>query len=283
MRDDVHWLRRAVRAARILCGVAWAFASRSVATYASYRAKLSLGLASLVLSLVTFSFVGRVVSSAGSGFVDRYGMSYSSFVIVGVLVHGAASAGLSSFRSSVRREQLQGTLELLAVTPVPVPLVLFLSGLGEIAIAAAGGAALLALAAVFLGFEITLSLPLVAAVVLYGVAACGIGLASAGIILVSKEGEPLSWGFGAIAGLVGGVYFPVDLLPSWLRRVSVALPTTHALRLARAGLSGAGADASTSSSLVLLGATAGLALVAGFLVLHWGYRSARRAGTLGEY
>ncbi len=270
-------------ACRLACRVAWAFVVRSAATYASYRAKLSLGLASLVLSLVTFSFVGRVVDASGTGFVERYGTSYTSFVIVGVIVHGIASAGLSSFRATVRREQLQGTLELLVTTRVPVPALLLLSGLGELAIAGAGGAALLALASAALDVRLCLSLPAVAAVGLYAAAMCGIGLVSAGVILVSKEGEPVSWAFSAAAGLLGGVYFPVDMLPPWLRGISAFLPTTHALHVARAGLSGHHDPSSLLRPLVLLGLTAAVALAAGLLTLKWGYRRARRAGTLGEY
>ncbi len=274
---------RSVAEARLLGGVARAFAGRSFATYLSYRAKLSLGLVSLVLSLVTFSFVGRVVSGAGPGFSERYGMSYASFAIVGVLVHGLASAGLHSFRGSVRREQLQGTLELLVTTRVPVPILLFLSGLAELAVVGVGGGILLALASVLFDLDLAVSLPFVSAVLLYAIAMCGIGLASAGVILVSKEGEPISWAFGAAAGLLGGVYFPVDLLPAWLRRVALALPTTHALQVARAGMIASGEGASWRSSLLQLAVTAALALAAGLLVLRWGYARARRDGTLGQY
>jgi ABC-2 type transport system permease protein len=271
-----------LRAAAVAASLSWAFLSRSVATYLSYRAKLSLGLASLVLSLVTFVFVGRVVAASGPGFVERFGVDYTSFVVVGVLVHSVASSGLRVFRAAIRREQLQGTLELLLASAVPVPLIVLLAGAGELAVTAAGGAAFLAVAAALSGLHLTVTATTLAAVALYVAFMSGVGLASAGFVLVSKEGDPISWMLGAVSGLLGGVYFPVELLPEWLRRVAAFLPTTRALALARSGL-GAPGPSSPAASLLSIAAAALLSIALGLLVLRWGHRRAMRAGTLGQY
>ncbi len=259
-----------------------AFVKRELATYASYRAKLALGLASLVLSLVTFSFVGRVVAGAGSGFVTQYGMSYSSFAVVGIFVHSLAVSGLHSFRSAVRREQLQGTLELLLTTRLPSPVLVVLAGAGELAITVLGGAALMAGGAALVGLDLRLSPSLAGALVLYLLVMCGVGLASAGVIMVSKEGEPVSWAVSGAAGLLGGVYFPVDMLPGWLQAGARALPTTHALAVARYGAQGTSAHG-FAGSLSFLAVSATASLIVGFAVLEWGCRRARIAGTLGHY
>ena len=253
-----------------------------MATYLSYRAKLSLGLASLVLSVVTFVFVGKVVAASGPGFVQRFGVDYTSFVIVGVLVHAVAASGLHVFRSALRREQLQGTLELLVASAVPVPLLMILAGAGELVVTAVGGAAFLAVASALAGLHFTVSATMLAGVLLYVAFMSGVGLASAGFVLVSKEGDPISWLLGALSGLLGGVYFPVELLPAWLRRVAALLPTTRALALARSGL-GTPGPASPAASLLVLAAAAALSITVGLLVLRWGHRRAVRTGTLGEY
>lgn len=273
---------RARRTAAVVTGVGWAFLRRSVSTYLSYRAKLSLGLASLVLSVATFVFVGRVVAASGPGFVEQYGIDYTSFVVVGVLVHAVASSGLHVFRSALRREQLQGTLEILVTSAVPVPTLTVLAGAGELVVTAAGGAAFLAVAWLISELHIGVSAAMLAAVPLYVAFMSGVGLASAGFVLVSKEGDPVSWALGAASGLLGGVYFPVELLPEWLGRVASFLPTTHALSLVRAGI-GAAQPASPATSLLVLASSAALSLVLGLLVLRWGHARARRTGTLGEY
>lgn len=274
-------LRRSVRVLTALPEVALAFAARSVATRLSYRTQLSLGLASTALSVIVLLFIGRVVACAGGGFEERYGMSYTTFALVGVVVHGAASVGLGAFRSSLRREQLQGTLEQLLASRGPCTALVALSGAGDVLCSCAGGAALVVVCSRFAGLSIGVSVPLVAAVFLYVVAMCGLGLASAGVVLVSKEGEPVSWAFGTLSALAGGVYFPVDLLPPWLERVSLALPTTHVLAVVRASVS---RDVQVARySMLFLAISAVAAAACGLLVLRWGLARARRLGTLGEY
>jgi ABC-2 type transport system permease protein len=270
------------RAAAAVLGVSWAFLTRSVATTLSYRAKLSLGHATLELTVVTFVFVGRVVAASGPGFVERFGIDYTTFVIVGVLVHGVAVSGLRAFRAALRREQLQGTLELLVASAIPLPTLVLLSGAGELAVTAVGGAVFLTAASALAGLHVAVSVPMVAGAVLYVAFMSGVGLASAGFVLVSKEGDPISWLLGSASGLLGGVYFPVELLPRWLGRVASVLPTTRALALARSGL-GAHGPEPTAASLLALAAAAGLSVAFGLLVLQWGHRRARRKGTLGEY
>lgn len=265
-----------------LARAASAFMRRGFATYLSYRAKLSLGLASLVLSVVTFSFVGKAVASAGPGFAERYGTDYASFVVLGVAAHSIASAGLGCFRSALRKEQLQGTLEVMLTSSLPETTLVFLSGLGEMAVTAVGGAAALLLAARAFGIGLDVAPSAIPAVALYGLFMSGLGLASAGAILITKEGEPVSWVFGAVSGLVGGVYFPVDLLPPWLSAVSRVLPTTHALSLVRqAPPCETGLEIGHSLALLTLSASSSLLL--GLLALRWCLRRARATGTLGHY
>lgn len=253
----------------------FAFLVRSLATYASYPARLSLGFAGFVVSVITFYYVGRVVSEAGPGFEVRFGMAYSSYALVGIAVHGLGAVALTSFRSVVRREQLQGTLETLAASATPAPLSVFLSGAADMAIGAVSGAGLLALATVALSISLPITAVALAALALHTLTMCGLGLASAGVVVVTKEGDPLSWAASTATALLGGVYFPTELLPVWAQRVACALPTFHALRLARHG-AGRG-------SLAFLAACAASSLIVGTAVLRLGLKRARRDATMGQY
>jgi ABC-2 type transport system permease protein len=264
--------------APLACSAAVAFVRRELATYMSYRAKLALGLVSLLFSLVMFSFVGKVVAASGPGFVERYGMDYTSYAVVGIFVHSLASSGLHSFRSAVRREQLQGTLELLLTTRLPSSVLVSLAGVGELFVTLVGGGALMLGAAAIVGIDVPVTRELLLGFALYSCVMCGAGLASAGVVVVVKEGEPVSWAVGGLAGLLGGVYFPVDMLPVWLQAVARAVPTSHALVLARYG-----ADAGAAGSPAFLAAAAAISVAVGFAVLEWGCRRARRDGTLAHY
>ncbi|MBM3308540.1 MAG: ABC transporter permease [Candidatus Eisenbacteria bacterium] len=276
-----HGLSRARDEAAAVGRALAAFLCRSVATRLSYRVQLVLGLARSVLSIALIALVGKVVACAGGGFEARYGMGYTEFALLGLAAHGAAAAGLGAFRSAVRREQLQGTLEQLLAAHGPPTRLVLLSGVWDVLGACVGGAAFVALASWRGGLRMEMSAAVGAAAGLYVIAMCGLGLASAGVVLVTKEGEPVSWALGMLSLVAGGVYYPVDLLPSWAQPVSLALPTTHVLAVMR-GTASTGAS-TTRASLAFLGVAAAAACILGAAALRWGIGRARGLGTLGEY
>ena len=66
-----------------------------------------------------------------------------------------------------------------------------------------------------------------------------LGVLSPSFILVFKRGSPIAWLFGALSWLLGGLLYPVAVLPDWLRALSALLPVPHAIEGMRAALLGA--------------------------------------------
>jgi ABC-2 type transport system permease protein len=108
----------------------------------------------------------------------------------------------------------------------------------------------------------------------------GFGLASTGIVLVSKRGDPITWVLTTLTGLISGVLYPVAMLPDWIQKVSYALPTTQALAALRLALlqhAGIAELAAPLSALLLWGC---ISLPAGLLILRWGSVRRVRRGVL---
>ena len=261
--------------------VAAAFLARAAAIYASYRLRAVMGVVSLASTLLGCLLVGRLVSAAGSGFHERFGLSYEAFAVVGVFVHGAASSGLRAFRASVRREQLRGTFEQLLACPLHPALLVTTSALGGVLCSVVGGLVALEGVSRFVGLSGVVSLDVALPVLLYALSMSGLGLIAAAIVLIHKEGEPVSWALSMLTGILGGVVFPVELLPAWLRSAGALLPTTHALALVRSVLS-PGSPYPGASFLSLALMAVGLP-VAGAVSLCAAFRRARRDGSIGHY
>jgi ABC-2 type transport system permease protein len=49
----------------------------------------------------------------------------------------------------------------------------------------------------------------------------------------SGDGEPVAWLVRTLQALVCGVYFPVDVLPNWLRSIGSLMPQTYVLDYVR--------------------------------------------------
>jgi ABC-2 type transport system permease protein len=61
-----------------------------------------------------------------------------------------------------------------------------------------------------------------------------VGILAASVILVTKRGDPVTWLFNALLTLLGGVYYPVEILPGFLQWLAHWLPVTYALHAAGA-------------------------------------------------
>jgi ABC-2 type transport system permease protein len=114
-----------------------------------------------------------------------------------------------------------------------------------------------------------------------------LGLLLAGIVLnMARHGMFLSEGVAGTLYLLSGAVFPLDVLPAWLRPVSLALPPTYWLEGMRRSLLGdsqlsvsLGGWSNGGLALLLTASTAALTLTA-----HWFFRwSEHRAWRDGRY
>ena len=110
-----------------------------------------------------------------------------------------------------------------------------------------------------------------------------VGLISGAMVLAFRTAGPLSRLVLVASSLLGGVYYPTHVIPSWLQAVSAVLPLSYGLRaLRRVLLQGASLGAVSHDLLVLAGETAVL-LALGIGLMALAFRYARRQGTLAQY
>jgi ABC-2 type transport system permease protein len=111
----------------------------------------------------------------------------------------------------------------------------------------------------------------------------GIGMMSAGMIIAFKLGDPINWFFATLTGLLSGVFFPIEVLPSFLQRVALLLPATYALLALRQTLILNAPVVSIISHIAMLALFSLVTIPAGFLLFKWGFNKARMTGSLAQY
>jgi ABC-2 type transport system permease protein len=109
----------------------------------------------------------------------------------------------------------------------------------------------------------------------------GLGMITAVLPLISPErGAQLGFVAQGLLLVVSGIYYPVSILPAWMRWISTISPATYALRGIRAAvLDGAGAGTVWSDiwPLIVLGV---VAVPLGLAIFRAGERYAKRHGKL---
>jgi ABC-2 type transport system permease protein len=214
------------------------FITRDFLIATSYRFAFSLQLFGVFFSVLTFYFLAKMFEGAAIPSLEPYGGDYFSFVLIGIAFSTYLMTGLSSFSGSIRNEQMMGTLEAMLVTPTTTSLIIICSSLWNFIFASIRVLAYL-LIGVFL-FDVNMRganlLAALLVLILTIIAFSSLGIISASFIIVLKRGDPINWALSAVSGLLGGVFYPITVLPHWLQNFSYILPITYSLRAMRHAL-----------------------------------------------
>jgi ABC-2 type transport system permease protein len=87
----------------------------------------------------------------------------------------------------------------------------------------------------------------------------------------------------SIALLLGGVAYPIEVLPEWLRQVSLLLPITYSLSAMRLTLLQGHTLTQVLTDVLALILFAGVLLPAGIFAFHCAVQRVKVTGTLGHY
>jgi ABC-2 type transport system permease protein len=257
---------------------------RDFRTAVSYRAGFLLSLAGSLVSVVGVFFLSKAFGPAAAGPIDRYGGSYFGFAIVGVALSNLMSLGLTGMSARIREGQMMGTLELMLLSPNRLWLIFLSSSLwGHLQ--AIVTLVLLVAFGVLLGMDLGGAnvLMTLLALVLAVISFNALGLFSAAVVIVIKQGNPVAFLISVASILLAGVLYPMSVLPAWLQVIGQALPLTHALELIRrAALAGEGLATLWLPVLALLGLTA-VYLPLGLWACRWAIRLAQTDGSLSQY
>lgn len=215
----------------------WLFFKRDLWEALSYKLNFLFSVGSILFSSATFYFLSQLVSSENQA-LAKYGGNYFSFVIIGLAFSGLLNIFQEGLPGIIRNAQLLGTMEALLITPANIGTILFGSSLYPLIYSIIQSLFQIGVAILVFGMKFgNVNWP--GGISLFGLTILvylSIGVLSTSFILVYKLGNPFSWAFGSLSALFGGVFFPVEILPDWLRWLSRLLPITYSLRGLRKAL-----------------------------------------------
>lgn len=259
--------------------LAWAFFVRDFIVDTTYKVTAAIEVLDVAIGVAGFFYLSQVMGDKRPAGYDAFG-----FILVGVAVNSAMTTALACFAQSVKADQAAGTLKPLLMSPLSAGTMVALSSVYPVLRSAGSAVTYLVAGALLFGpvWE-SINVPSTLAALLLALGAfAAIGLASAAFTLVVKRGDPLTWLFGALSWLLGGVFFPPDLLPHSLQQMSRLLPITYALRALRATVLTGASVRAVSSDLTVLAVLAILGLPISAMLVSAATSWAKRAGTLGH-
>lgn len=209
-----------------------AFIRRDFKTLLSYRFAFFLQFFGIFFSILTFFFIAKLFGEAASPHLSNYGGDYFSFVLIGIAFSGYLGVAMDSFSSSIRTGQITGTLEAMLTTPTRLSTILISSSFWSFIMTSFRIVLYLLIGSIVFGVNLgNMNIP--AAIIIQIITIicfASFGIVSASFVMVFKRGDPFTGLIGRFSTLFGGVYYPITILPVWLKPVSFMLPITYSLR-----------------------------------------------------
>lgn len=260
-----------------------AFTRRDLQVKLSYRTGLLTDVVGLVLQSVLFYFVGKLVAPDA---VPPAGPNpYISYVAIGIAVGVVIQLGLLNVSAALQREQVLGTLEAVMATPTP-QFVVQVGGVGyDLIYLPLRTAIFLVFVAVVYQVPVTLGgvLPALALLMALLPLMWGLGVTVAALVMTFKRGDGALGILATMVTMASGAYFPLDLLPDWLRPIAELNPVAQAMSAIRGVL--VMGDPWQTAVVPLLVVLAGgvVTLSIGLSLFRWAVRRERRRGTMAMY
>lgn len=243
-----------------------------------------LSLVGVIGGVIPVYFVAKALQPLMAGVIKSEAHQYFAFVLVGSITFLFIPLAVSSLPSTIMSSVTSGTMEAVLGTPTSMPRML--AGMMSYSFVwTAVRAGLMLLVGWVLGASISwVQLPSALLVLLLIIASyIPIGLISAAAYLAFRTAGPLAMGVMVLSSLLGGVYYPTHVVPSWLEHVSKAIPLTYGLRaLRKVLLEGATLGAVRSDVGILLAMTVVLFAIGGWMFAT-AMQYARRTGSLSYY
>jgi len=216
----------------------WAFIKRDFRTNVSYRVAFLLRFLGLFFSVALYYFIAQLIGRAAIPQLESYGGDYFAFLLIGIALSGYLGTSLGSFSQVIRREQVTGTLEMMLLTPTRLSTIIISSSLWSFLLTSVNVVVYLLLGVLLFGVDLGEGNWLAASLILALTILCfsSLGVIAAAFIMVLKRGDPVTWVFGMLSSLLGGVFYPITIMPPWLQYLSYLLPITYSLRAMRHAL-----------------------------------------------
>jgi len=268
-----------------LIAKALAFLKKDFLMESSYRMSFFLNFFGIFVSILSYYFINELFGGKMVPHLEVFGANYFSYVLLSSAFFGYVGVGLGSFADRIRTEQQQGTLEAVLLTPAKISTILFSLVIWNLLLATID-----LIAYGFLGiflFKIDFShINILSTIIIFLLTITSfssLGIISASFIMVFKRGNPLGWVLGSIEGLIGGVYFPITVLPHWLQILAKFFPITYAIQAIQLAVYKGYTPASLWKQITLLFIFSIVLLPMGLAAFGFSLRRARKEGTLGQY
>jgi len=244
-----------------------------------------MNIIGIFFSVLTFFFIAKLFGKAAAPYLQEYGGDYFPFVLIGIAFSTFLGVGLGTSASAIRQEQMLGTLEALLITPTRASAITIYLSLWNFIFSSFNIVIYLLIGRFLFGLKFSVSQPLLILLILFLsiLSFSSLGIISSSFVMIFKRGNPVNWIVSSSFDLLGGIYYPITILPEQLQIISHLLPITYALKALRGVLLAGYSFTQVKTEILALLAFAFILFPLAILFFEYALKWAKKDGSLCQY
>jgi ABC-2 type transport system permease protein len=262
----------------------YVFIKRDFLMMFTYKFAMVFNYAQMIMNLFLFVLFARMFGERMLNMLADYGGDYIQYILVGSIGWGYIWSAMGAASGSIQQEMVRGTFEPIFLTPtspfvIVIAYTIFGMFMGTISM-------IIHLVLGIAVFNVQLTGDITLAIVLMGLSVLmmvGFGLMVAGLNVFLKQVGSFVSVIQGVALFLCGVYFPLEVLPEFIRPISKALPMYYSITGLRLALSDQASLETVMEYFWILLVLAVIAMVVGTFLFKKGLNRARKEGTLAYY
>lgn len=253
------------------------FIKRDIISFSTYKTNIALMVLSALFGALSYAYLGS--NADMQKVLQMYNMSFTAYLLIGMAFNTYIGQSLTLVQKTIN----PWSLEEVLVSP---------TGLGTFIIGSSAWgfiwstivvAIYLAVGSIAFGVVLSINLAGTVLVLALGIGTLiGFSMIGAGILILIKQGDPITWLIGILTTVFGNVLFPPQVMPYHLQIISYFVPQYYFFTCIRLMMTGRSIQM-ILPELLTLALMCAIILPLGYLIYSWCLKTARKNGTLSWF
>ena len=255
----------------------WYFMKRDVISFSTYKTNMAILIFSAIFGALSFAYLGG--SSVNQEVSQTYNTSFTTYLLIGLAFNTYLGQALTLVQKTIN----PWALEEVLVSPTGLSTFIIGSSIWGF-IWSTGVVAIYLLIGIYF-FGVTLSINIVGTliVLVLGIGTfIGFSMIGSGVLILTKQGDPVTALITIATSLFGNVLFPPQVMPPFLQAIAYVTPPYYFFTCIRQMLLG-WTIPQILPNLEILALMCVVIVPVGYGVYAWCLKTARKNGTLSWF
>ena len=255
----------------------WYFMKRDIVSFSTYKTNIFVLLLTAVFGALSFAFVGQ--SSINQSVTNAYDTNYTTYLIIGLAFNTYLGQALTLVQKTIN----PWALEEVLVSPTGLTTFIIGSSIWGFIWSTAVVAIYLLLGVYAFGIVLSINVVGTLIVLALGIGTfIGFSMIGSGILILTKQGDPITALITIATSLFGNVLFPPSVLPPLLQLIAYVTPPYYFFTCIRQMFLGRTIQM-ILPDLLILTLMCAIIVPVGYVIYAWCLKTARKNGTLSWF